>query len=383
MAINLIQGLPGSGKSYTVVNRMIVDVLRNGKRRVFTNLPVKVDEFMAVHGPRGAEGQRSWRERLVILEDGQEGEKEDGETYDALREFWWGMERGAVAFLDEVGEYYNARDWKNAPPQLGSYINRHRHFGHDLYFVCQKTDDIDAQLRRKIQYVWTCRNLRGEPFVERWPFSIVEFPCNYFVADKQVLALDAGGTRQKKLSTISSLPKRRWYDTYESSSNEGASLAGMNTEGGSIQDGSDFAGARKRWSAFAVQLAIAGGSATLAGFVIFKIGGRLIDPDTWTGKKNDGEQIARVVNEDRPGEVFEDSGDDSGLQEIGGEQGVGPSDSEPVVRAVLYAPGRFLASDGVWRVPGDAWDGGEVIRVGRGFVTVRDSDGRSVREVSR
>jgi hypothetical protein len=226
MAINVMQGLMGAGKSYVAVNRFMPDFLLNTNRPIYTNLPLEVDKFLLWLAPKNPVLREQLRARIFFLEDkDKEAFDEEGKslgTFHGVREFWYFTQPNAVVFLDEVADIYDATNHRSRPVTLGSYINHHRHYKDDLFFFCQDRDDIDVKIRRKIQYVWTVRNSTKENMFGqvrwlrglKWPVQFFFVKC-YLGTD--VLKLDARQIRE--VTTEQGFlvwPKSRGFKNYRS-----------------------------------------------------------------------------------------------------------------------------------------------------------------------
>jgi len=107
MAVVSYTGLPGHGKSYSVVNNVILPALEKG-RRVVTNIPLNEDEFT---------------KRL-----GHKPEIFEFDVDRALQEsdYWDTLPKGAIFVLDEVWRIWPAGKL-NIPEQHKSFLAEHRH----------------------------------------------------------------------------------------------------------------------------------------------------------------------------------------------------------------------------------------------------------------
>lgn len=196
MALNVFEGNMGGGKTYTALHRIMSDYLLNTERPVYTNIPINVPQYLTTLTRK--ESQRAKIEaRLHFLKaevapvldaEGQPVKDDKGRPFEAckLREFWHHCEPNAVVVLDELGELYNSRDRHSNPELLGYYINQHRHYKDDVYFICQSKLDIDAQVRRKIQYLWRVKNSLKENISEAWWMRGLRWPVQFFIVEKWV-----------------------------------------------------------------------------------------------------------------------------------------------------------------------------------------------------
>jgi zona occludens toxin (predicted ATPase) len=72
--------------------------------------------------------------------------------------------RNSVILLDEAGRNFNARDWKNLPPDIFDLFTLHRHLGLDMFIAVQDFGMIDINLRRVIELTWWIVNYDFLPF---------------------------------------------------------------------------------------------------------------------------------------------------------------------------------------------------------------------------
>ena len=156
MPINAITGLPGAGKSYFAVQRM-VELLGEGKK-VITNLPVKRDEvWNDVEGSDnlhivdldGVEVSHS-RDREKVRDD--EGRPENVLSLD--RVLCWD-DGAAVYFLDEIGTFCDRikRD-RDLWGRWMMLLREHRHAGHEIYFMAQDAKQLHNDIRNGLVEYW-------------------------------------------------------------------------------------------------------------------------------------------------------------------------------------------------------------------------------------
>lgn len=195
MAINLIAGIPGSGKSYVAVNEFLRQWLENSNRPIFTNLPLAVDEagmFEVVKASTRNQAKRvAYAARIHLLKqerrevpswkDPETGEERPASVRDTLREFWYFTPPGAVIMLDELADIYPATGKGEAAPEmLGHYFRLHRHLKHDFYGFVQSKADVVAQLRRLVSYVFVITNSVKENMFDWWALRGVKWPVQFF-----------------------------------------------------------------------------------------------------------------------------------------------------------------------------------------------------------
>ena len=117
MAMTLITGLPGSGKSLEVV-RMMRDDFKDRKKYA-ANFPGLAFDLL------------------------------DIEEFNPMD--WAKCDAGSVLFIDEAWEYFEARGPHKMPPDVIKEFARHRHYGLDIFLVCQGPFQLDSHVRALIE----------------------------------------------------------------------------------------------------------------------------------------------------------------------------------------------------------------------------------------
>lgn len=152
MALNIIVGRPGSGKSYEAVAFHVIPAIKEG-RRVVTNLPLNLDHFVNVFGSEVLE-------LIEIVKDGFSKEsgviKAFSDPEHFTREEWKNEAgQGPLFLIDECHFQYPraARDKKSSSDLVVclEYFSMHRHYGHDILFMTQSLGKLHRDLRDMIQ----------------------------------------------------------------------------------------------------------------------------------------------------------------------------------------------------------------------------------------
>lgn len=218
MAIHVVLGKPGSGKSRYVTGKVIQE-LREGKRNIVTNLPLNLgrlneylqetypkedirvlqrvrimtdDEmrrFWTIRGQKDAptnypedlppflewykgfpfeEGQQITQDLLERVAAHKESARQQYDT--AIRDLQrkrteWisnfgtieGTE-GVVYFLDEAHIAFNARDWATFGREALHYLSQHRKLGDDVWPITQAPGNLDKQFRSVAQDFTVLKN---------------------------------------------------------------------------------------------------------------------------------------------------------------------------------------------------------------------------------
>lgn len=198
----IMEGLPGAGKSFALV-RMMIDIITQQKRPVYAgNFPLKFKVFRRYMKLRHGEEYANlvfeltldhWK-RFLARQDklakfrseyrdlcAREGKRYSNATADRL--FFeesgphisrpapgqvanW-VEPWAFIFIDEAQMWHAAvavggkreDDHATLEAQFKSYLSHHRHHHHDLMFATQAFENLNHTLRRIYRTRWVVRNM--------------------------------------------------------------------------------------------------------------------------------------------------------------------------------------------------------------------------------
>jgi zona occludens toxin len=171
--IVVVEGPPGSGKSYSCVTR-IYNALNRGQY-VATN--IQLSEGWALEFAKASRLRRLIPGRVEKLAAKYEANlfmSGDLEELMRVRLQGKGEERGLL-LLDEAHNWMNSRTWTAGDRErLVRFFTQHRKLGWNVFLVSQRSAAIDAQVRGLCEYRITLRNLRrvrlaGIPVV---PFNL-------------------------------------------------------------------------------------------------------------------------------------------------------------------------------------------------------------------
>lgn len=221
MPFTMLLGMKGHGKSLTGM-RKLYDELRNGRRRIVTNMALELGELrdylLQTGGPKLADqikritilDQKQVRKFWLIRGDGwtllditKEQHKQhlypDLETlYRWVKEKDRGEERtplelltlaqvkplvesgqvevssvseqgGVFYLIDEVQMFFRARNWQDIPDSLPFYNEQERKLGDDAVFTSQVVDQVEKGLRNLCEEFYVLRNLGRK---SKWGFRL-------------------------------------------------------------------------------------------------------------------------------------------------------------------------------------------------------------------
>lgn len=196
MAVHIIMGRPGGGKSYWGLN-VIRQRLLETNQYVITNLPVdvgKLNEHIQEKYPEKTidvcrrvqllddQGETKyffsyrpmgWRCYVPTAKDHHKADysldysrlTQDGSNPDQESETMTcdvSSLGGVLYVIDEAHLFYSARQWKDLGRPIVEYLSQHRKLGDTVLLISQHPHQIDKQLRLLVQDYTVLRNLSYE-----------------------------------------------------------------------------------------------------------------------------------------------------------------------------------------------------------------------------
>jgi len=131
MAIRLITGVPGSGKSAYAVDFSVKFLLAHPEKMLVTNLPLKYDAYVSYLYRRGYRGSPA---NIEIIDS-------DLDSYDFLK-----IPRDSLLILDEVHTLIGKGTSGPAVTRFRNFLRESRHAGVEVYLLTQAKDAIDPSV---------------------------------------------------------------------------------------------------------------------------------------------------------------------------------------------------------------------------------------------
>lgn len=196
MAISLIIGKPGSGKSYYAVSKIAESMCdwaryeeQEGEhfgRKLYTNLKLDIDAISAYVTVRTGHDFEA-ADYIVLVGDEffyrQEGEKR------VPCEWWEQIENRALIVIDEVHQYIPVAGTgtKNYMQLWTEYIATHRHREQDIILITQHTDTIHKSVLCMAEGAYHVVNVKAKtiPFL-RIPFADLDVVKEAFGCNRQL-----------------------------------------------------------------------------------------------------------------------------------------------------------------------------------------------------
>ena len=153
--IEMLEGVPGSGKSYYAVSERLLKWVRAG-RRVY----VFVDGF--------------YLDRLALFEGMEVSQLEQQITLwmtgEDVKAGLLDVEPGSAVLIDEVQTVFRSRD--KTDPQLLRWLETHRHRGIDLVLMCQQYGQVTLGVNRLVEATTKFRRLDRFGLKNRYQASV-------------------------------------------------------------------------------------------------------------------------------------------------------------------------------------------------------------------
>ena len=139
--IELLEGVPGTGKTCYAIGERVIPWVRAGKRTY-----ICMDNFSLP----------LWSVFLGIPLETLEKQVTVLSREEALRMHEI-VQPNSKVFLDEVQNYFRSRTKVN--PALLSWLETHRHYGIDLLYTCQNYKQCTSPLTRLVEATWKFRRM--------------------------------------------------------------------------------------------------------------------------------------------------------------------------------------------------------------------------------
>jgi len=170
--IYIFYGPPGAGKSYGALEAKLTDELLFGNRLCVTNLPVDIGKLNAWLQTEQPDWKDDINQRLRLITEQDTAQFYCFRTAGLPQLPCPGREEslsgkhvqypedhnGVLYIIDEAHIKFDAREWKDAGPELTFYASQHRHLNDEVVFITQHPDMLNNRLRMLAQQFWSFSN---------------------------------------------------------------------------------------------------------------------------------------------------------------------------------------------------------------------------------
>lgn len=153
--IVILEGIPGSGKSYSAVKDFVVPAIKAG-RKIYTNIDGLDAGAIAIY----LKLEEDYVTNLIhyVSED-----QSDFWSVDILD-----VDEDSLLLIDEAHTFYCSRDFSKFSAEVRDFYAMHRHHGLDIVLMSQTAESIDKWIR-----------VRAEKFIRYKKMTIINMPSRY------------------------------------------------------------------------------------------------------------------------------------------------------------------------------------------------------------
>lgn len=165
MAIYIIDGYSGHGKTAFLVAKIARDLLQKGER-IFSDIKLFPNEMNLDMGYKKNGFMKFTKIPLAI--EGQLANKTDRDNPAKRILYWshfdeWQYLRSGTILCDEGGVKFNARRFDSLPDEIQNKLMQLRHERLDLYLTAPHQSRIDLMIRQNCERFFHCKLLMGSP----------------------------------------------------------------------------------------------------------------------------------------------------------------------------------------------------------------------------
>lgn len=144
MAINLVLGVPGGGKSYYTVYKYVLSALAEG-RKIVTNLPLNVPYLTEI---------LEYPKDLIEIRMGKTGSPYDAfQTADDMKDDWRNEKNQAPLVIIDEAHFCLPKDKKKKEvSEIREFFSTHRQDGYDIVLITQTDKALPRDILDLIEY---------------------------------------------------------------------------------------------------------------------------------------------------------------------------------------------------------------------------------------
>ena len=223
---SVITGKQRAGKSLYAVSEIIIEYLKTTKRPIVTSLPINPD-YIVRYISKDPKKRREYMKRIYLFADtnivplryvakknplywdycyynsfkkkstlkddsSEYIERKDSNIIDIkhVKEFWKHVPMNSVIVFDEAYESFSSMDAmdrteenKERRKELLSMCRQHGHYKLDIFMISHSYQDLDAFLKRGIQYLYVVRNSKYSNIFDNKFFRGLKWPVQFFTVE--------------------------------------------------------------------------------------------------------------------------------------------------------------------------------------------------------
>ncbi len=153
--IEMLEGVPGSGKSYHAVAEKFLPAVRAGRRIYIFVEGIYLDRLAAFEGTSQDELQK----QITVWT-----------TKDDVLKGLLTVEPGSLVVLDEVQTVFRAKEKQD--PELLRWLETHRHRGIDIVLMCQQSGQLTLGVTRLVEVTTKFRRLDRFGLTNRYQAAV-------------------------------------------------------------------------------------------------------------------------------------------------------------------------------------------------------------------
>jgi zona occludens toxin (predicted ATPase) len=174
MAINIITGRPGSGKTY-ILTAKALEWLKRGYN-IWSNYKININAPNLHFYSKVRE--------LVSIKDG-------------------------IILMDEGQIYFNARNWEALDEKLQYKLQQHRKHGLDIWATVQNIKRLDVIMRELVNRYYECKKIIGTGESAKKPWGI------FVMREFDIKDAEKPDEKRERYSREFFLLKKEIYDSYD------------------------------------------------------------------------------------------------------------------------------------------------------------------------
>ena len=153
--IEMLEGVPGSGKSYYAVSERLLKWVRAGRRVYVFVDGFYLDRLALFEGVELA----VFEQQITLWQSGED-----------VKAGLLDVEPGSAVLIDEVQTVFRSKD--KTDPQLLRWLETHRHRGIDLVLMCQQYGQVTLGVNRLVEVTTKFRRLDRFGLKNRYQASV-------------------------------------------------------------------------------------------------------------------------------------------------------------------------------------------------------------------